>query len=316
MVSAYNENKRLRHSRADRPVPEIPSTPEKESTSHWYDFAPEQHRSSEVVNLERSLDNNDINEGDDAEVYGLGLPASQSLSEPDNSGRTVQPASSPAASRSYDDDYNYDGKTLVAEHNPVSEVLESQQIPPQSHGEQSAQRQEKIDQYPDLDTQALFLGSIPSPDFSIPELDLSIPEPDVGFMLSVPLPSTLPPPATPPFHGKSDSELVSEQVPEETTTDLDAWISTHQGQNIPLNTITHALKCTSMDPVLAEVVLNSLVEGKGVPTDVSGVWTEEDDDDLHAADKRRVERVLEKHGSDGLGSWFERARFLAEWNAG
>lgn len=51
-----------------------------------------------------------------------------------------------------------------------------------------------------------------------------------------------------------------------------------------------------MDPDLADVVLDSLLAGHGMPTEMRGVWTAEDDECLEAQDSREIQRVIEKHG--------------------
>ncbi|KAI9372877.1 TRF2-interacting telomeric protein/Rap1 C terminal domain-containing protein [Aspergillus egyptiacus] len=89
--------------------------------------------------------------------------------------------------------------------------------------------------------------------------------------------------------------------PEEATPDkdIDAWIDEHLDAGMgTLEQIIEALRCTSMDPELAEEVLKSLVAGKGIPADMRGVWTAQDDRCVEAQDTRDIQRVLEKHGSD------------------
>lgn len=80
--------------------------------------------------------------------------------------------------------------------------------------------------------------------------------------------------------------------------DVDAWIddrlNTGRAENV--EQIVEALRCTSMDPNLADKVLEYLVAGKGIPDNVAGVWTPEDDKCMEAKDTRVVDRVLNKHG--------------------
>ncbi|KAL4804509.1 Rap1 Myb domain-containing protein [Aspergillus unguis] len=79
--------------------------------------------------------------------------------------------------------------------------------------------------------------------------------------------------------------------------DVDSWIDERlrMGKGSE-EQIINALCCASMDPTLADVVLDSLVSGSGIPTDMRGVWTEEDDRCLEAADTRDIQRIIEKHG--------------------
>ncbi|KAL4978636.1 Rap1 Myb domain-containing protein [Aspergillus desertorum] len=90
------------------------------------------------------------------------------------------------------------------------------------------------------------------------------------------------------------SSPVAEEAPEQ---DIDSWIDSRvrTGKGSEAQVI-EALQCTSMDPELADRVLESLTAGKGIPTDMRGVWTAEDDRDLEAQDTRDIQRVIEKHG--------------------
>ncbi|KAL2797714.1 TRF2-interacting telomeric protein/Rap1 C terminal domain-containing protein [Aspergillus keveii] len=87
-----------------------------------------------------------------------------------------------------------------------------------------------------------------------------------------------------------------EEAPEQ---DIDTWIEARlRGGKGGERQILEALQCTSMDPELADTVLESLVAGKGIPADMRGVWTAHDDSCIDAQDSREIQRVLEKHGSD------------------
>ncbi|KAL4932804.1 putative transcription factor Rap1 [Aspergillus undulatus] len=98
------------------------------------------------------------------------------------------------------------------------------------------------------------------------------------------------------------SSPVTEEAPEQ---DIDSWIEERLSRGRGTETqIIEALQCTSMDPALADKVLEFLVAGKGIPTDMRGVWTAEDDRCLEAQDSRDVQRVLDKHG-DLLNSRFD-----------
>ncbi|KAL4989936.1 Rap1 Myb domain-containing protein [Aspergillus falconensis] len=90
------------------------------------------------------------------------------------------------------------------------------------------------------------------------------------------------------------SSPVSEEVPEQ---DIDSWIDSRvRAGKGSEDQVIEALQCTSMDPGLADKVLESLTAGKGIPTDMRGVWTAQDDRDLEAQDTRDIQRVIEKHG--------------------
>lgn len=86
--------------------------------------------------------------------------------------------------------------------------------------------------------------------------------------------------------------------------DIDEWIDdcvrTGKAQND--KQVIEALRCTTMDPDLAQQVLQHLVAGQGIPDDIPGVWTVEDDRHLEGGNARHVERVLEKHGDHYVGT--------------
>lgn len=86
--------------------------------------------------------------------------------------------------------------------------------------------------------------------------------------------------------------------------DIDEWIDdcvqTGKAQND--KQVIEALRCTTMDPDLARQVLRHLVAGQGIPDDIPGVWTVEDDRHLEGGNARHVERVLEKHGDRYVGT--------------
>ncbi|KAL4733313.1 Rap1 Myb domain-containing protein [Aspergillus similis] len=90
------------------------------------------------------------------------------------------------------------------------------------------------------------------------------------------------------------SSPVAEEAPEQ---DIDSWIDSQvRAGKGSEDQVIEALQCTSMDPELAEKVLESLTAGKGIPTNMRGVWTAQDDKDLEAQNTRDIQRVIEKHG--------------------
>ncbi|KAL4753884.1 hypothetical protein BDW72DRAFT_201118 [Aspergillus terricola var. indicus] len=90
------------------------------------------------------------------------------------------------------------------------------------------------------------------------------------------------------------SSPVAEEAPEQ---DIDSWIDSRvRAGKGSEDQVIEALQCTSMDPELAEKVLESMAAGKGVPANMRGVWTAQDDRDLEAQNTRDIQRVIEKHG--------------------
>jgi hypothetical protein len=79
-----------------------------------------------------------------------------------------------------------------------------------------------------------------------------------------------------------------------------------------LDSIFEAVHLTSANKVLLELLLEGLKVGHGIPQDVRGVWTEEDDADLQSGDSAAIQRVERKHGRSGTEGWKTRLRFLRE----
>ncbi|KAI7360041.1 hypothetical protein KC354_g8987 [Hortaea werneckii] len=73
-----------------------------------------------------------------------------------------------------------------------------------------------------------------------------------------------------------------------------------------------ALKCTSMRPNLAELVVLEGKAGRGLPDDIPGVWSEEEDRALEGGDARFLRRLEMKQGWDEV---MARLEFLGEWRA-
>ncbi|OQE46129.1 hypothetical protein PENCOP_c001G05550 [Penicillium coprophilum] len=80
--------------------------------------------------------------------------------------------------------------------------------------------------------------------------------------------------------------------------DVDTWIDQRLARGAKESHVFDALRCTSMVPEMADKVLKYLNAGKGIPDDMPGVWTVEDDDCLQAQEYSRVHRALTKHGAE------------------
>lgn len=95
--------------------------------------------------------------------------------------------------------------------------------------------------------------------------------------------------------------------------DIDTWIDAQVARGkADESTVIAALRCTSMDPELAETVLERWDTKNGMPEDMPGVWTAEDDQCLEGEDARDIERVLKKHGKDSVNSRWEYLRMARE----
>ncbi|RAK97761.1 putative transcription factor Rap1 [Aspergillus ibericus CBS 121593] len=102
--------------------------------------------------------------------------------------------------------------------------------------------------------------------------------------------------------------LPSDDEPEgDVSEDIDTWIDDRlrTGKASSEEQVLEALRCTSMDPHLADKVLAFLVDGKPVPENMPGVWTPEDDKCVEGNETRGIQRVMEKHGSEVFNSRWE-----------
>jgi len=164
-----------------------------------------------------------------------------------------------------------------SDHDPVSNLESPTSSPP------TATNNSPEATHPD--TQALLTSKTQLP-------DLSVPEPSGGWDLS---PASSSPPNLPPA-SPTQSQI---------TADLDAWIDARIAAGHTPSNVELALRSTSVDAELAAVVLEHLRKGEGLPKEMRGVWTEEDDADLEATDARRLGRVERKHGGDAVGLRWE-----------
>ncbi|KAJ5595105.1 uncharacterized protein N7459_001313 [Penicillium hispanicum] len=100
---------------------------------------------------------------------------------------------------------------------------------------------------------------------------------------------------------------------EDDAPDVDSWIDAQVARGRADESIViAALRCTSMDPELAEAVLDHWHAENGIPEDMPGVWTAEDDQCLEGQDARGIKRVLRKHGEDALNSRWKYFRMARE----
>ena len=110
-----------------------------------------------------------------------------------------------------------------------------------------------------------------------------------------------------PFYPSSPEHNDDEEARSESQVNIDTWIDTRLKTDNPpsLVQVVEALRCTSMDPHLADQVLKSLVAGKEIPRDTPGIWTAEDDKTIEGNDARGIERVLNKHGQESFNARWE-----------
>ncbi|EFQ98421.1 hypothetical protein MGYG_01451 [Nannizzia gypsea CBS 118893] len=90
--------------------------------------------------------------------------------------------------------------------------------------------------------------------------------------------------------------------------EVDEWIRSRvrRGQGaISEEQVRMALRCTTMDDLLADKVLEYFQAGQGIPLNMKGVWSEDDDAALQGVDPRAIDRVEQKHGREEFDARFE-----------
>ena len=159
------------------------------------------------------------------------------------------------------------------------------------------------------DTQAILRGQTPIFDFTVVD-------PDEGWDALLP-----PPPSSPPVQASSQNaaeEVVDARTPEvlmdeeEMIANLEKWIDARMEGGFDIETIELALKSTSNELDLADVVLKDVKKYGEIPDHIRGIWTEEDDEYLEAVDARKINAMIVKHGQEGVDQRYE---FLRTYNA-
>lgn len=88
-----------------------------------------------------------------------------------------------------------------------------------------------------------------------------------------------------------DGDELEDELP-----DVPSWIDSQLARgNANESTIIAVLRAASLKPELAEKVLEHWDPDKGLPDDMPGIWTPEDDKFLEG-DARQIRMVFEKHG--------------------
>ncbi|CRG84032.1 hypothetical protein PISL3812_01375 [Talaromyces islandicus] len=90
---------------------------------------------------------------------------------------------------------------------------------------------------------------------------------------------------------------------------VEAWMEEHIRNGKRGEHVIMALDCTSMNAELADRVLVLLSAGHGIPNDMPGVWTKEEDEIVLGSETRKIQSLLQKHGSDFYN---ERFKYLEE----
>lgn len=120
----------------------------------------------------------------------------------------------------------------------------------------------------------------------------------------------MPDPASSPAHTAPLADTPRNPSPQaQVNARIDAWIERHVRAGRVEAHVIRALESTSLDPHLADNVLEYMdAHGGKIPEDMRGVWTARDDADTQSSDAAAVERVFIKHGELADFRW----TYLAE----
>ena len=88
---------------------------------------------------------------------------------------------------------------------------------------------------------------------------------------------------------------------------LDDWINALVDSGADEDQVLMSLRVTSMNTALAQLVLLSIATDHGFPSEIPGVWTEEEDAVLRAGRRSKIKKLREKHGDHFCD---ERLQFL------
>lgn len=138
----------------------------------------------------------------------------------------------------------------------------------------------------ELYTQDIFSAETQEPDFDIPDPASS--QPDTQKHLPEPVIESQ------VMEGEDTQAFVEQQV------ELG-----HEEQDVYT-----ALFQTSMRPELCVDVLEETRQGRGVPTNVAGIWPESEDQIIEGGDAVKIRQLHEKHGSAECNA---RLQFLRDW---
>lgn len=158
---------------------------------------------------------------------------------------------------------------------------------------------------PDLD---LKIPSLPSsPNLAV--LRPSTPDDELDAYLMVP-PLASPTPSPTPLQGEEEVDEEEEDELESQHETLSAFVTRMKARFPGLTgpRIAWALKRTSADKHLAEIVIAAHMRGEGLPA-MRGVWSEDEDAVVMGRDSRALQRLAEDRGEE----WEYRLKFLEEW---
>jgi hypothetical protein len=133
------------------------------------------------------------------------------------------------------------------------------------------------------------------------EEDFALPEPEGGWK-DLPLP----PEADEEEVVDREAKLQDEEDAPSEADSMGCWLAAHLEADPDADDelLIKAAGIADLDFKLADIVYQHLAQGKAVPGNMKGVWTERDDMALRGNDANEIKRVEEKHGKESLaGRW-------------
>lgn len=288
---------------------EIASTPENSPTRQEFHLASRLLEEDKIEIVDIPDDSPSVDSSaSDSESIRMGRQASPTLSSPTRMVPNSQTAITQAAFQDPTQSIDFD-------------------IPPPDEGWQEEDIPSDVDPEPDPNTQLVDFVQ----DHTVPETqpilsdtqallnsrtqipDLGVADPDGGWdaidqILSSP----------PLLEGRSATPLLAAMdslwpgAEESEESPIDDFIDSQKALGHNEEDILIALKATSTVTIQAAKVLAYMKrKGNGrIPENAPGVWTAEDDADLHAQDARGLMRVRDKHGNEGCDLRFI---YLEHW---
>ncbi|PGH17373.1 hypothetical protein AJ80_04828 [Polytolypa hystricis UAMH7299] len=223
-------------------------------------------------------------------------PEIPSTPEPPSFEETIRrPSLQPSPPRSVTDTAHKKSKTTVHSRSASREIHEPRSQGPAKPASPSTSENSQFETAPQFPAPTNLRNASPTP---IPEeLELT------SFLSAISAKPRKPVKAP----EEPETTITPSQAEAAQAHDIDEWIASRlqSGKATDEMQILTALSCTSMDPDLADTVLEYLVAGKGIPEDMRGVWTEEDDKVAESVDGRAIGHLIEKHGRESIEARFE-----------
>ena len=146
------------------------------------------------------------------------------------------------------------------------------------------------------DTQTLSQASVGG---TLQEDDFALPEPEDGWD-DMPLP---------PDAAEAENELGDDQS-DSSEDSLHAWMSAHHRADPKTDDglLIKSINASNAELRIASMVYDLLKKGEGIPKNIKGIWTEEDDMALRGNNPHAIKRVEDKHGKERIAArwhWLE-----------